>query len=139
MKFKLKIEKVINIQPDVLEKKIETYLTNNFYRITERGLGYIIFTEDEFSNRKRSRSDFRTRIGNGKFIFGENIGDEIRVELIYFTSISDYIVIVMLVCAFGIYIKNIVMPIVFSIVLAIPILVKIPYLNEHVFKELLEC
>lgn len=138
MKFKYKIKKVLKGTPKALEHKINAYLLNNFYRITERGTGYIIFTEDEFSNRKRSRSDFHTRIGEGKFLFGEATDDGICVELIYFTSISYYVVIVMLVCAFGIYTKNIIMPIVFSIVLAMPILYKVIYLNERVFKEIQE-
>ncbi len=139
MKFKYKIKKELKITPEVLENKINTYLLNNYYRIVERGSGYMIFTEDEFSNRRRSRSDFHTRIGEGKFIFDKKTDGGICVELIYFTSISYYIIIVMLGCAFGIYTKNIIMPVVFSIALTMPILYKILYLNEHVFKEILEC
>ncbi|EOR92769.1 hypothetical protein ADIARSV_4051 [Arcticibacter svalbardensis MN12-7] len=44
----------------------------------------------------------------------------------------------MLFCAFGIYTNNIVMPIVFSFALTLPIFYKIFYLNEHVFKEIME-
>lgn len=138
MKFRYKIKGIINTETSVIEKKINAYLLNNSYRITERGSKHIIFTEDEFSDRRRSRSDFHTRIGGGKFLFGEKTDDGTCVELIYFTSISYYMVLVMLVCAFGIYTKNIIMPIVFSIVLAMPILYKIIYLNEHVFKEIQE-
>ncbi|WP_184550907.1 hypothetical protein [Mucilaginibacter sp. FT3.2] len=139
MKFKYKIKKTFNTQTEVLEEKISIYLRKNSYRITERGLGYIIFVEDEFSDRRKSRSDFHTRIGEGKFAFNYSADHETKVELIYLTSVSYYAVLVMLVCAFGIYTNNIVMPIVFSLALTLPILYKIFYLNEHVFKEIMEC
>lgn len=139
MKFKYKIKKTLKIQADVLEEKINKYLTKNAYRITERGLGYIIFIEDEFSDRKKSRSDFHTRIGEGKFVINHSVDHETSVELIYLTSVSFIAVIIMLVSAFGIYTNNIVMPIVFSLVLTLPVLVKILYLKEHVFKEITEC
>ena len=139
MNIKLKIKRKFKIQPDILEKKINTYLLANSYRITERGRGYIIFVEDEFSDRRKSRSDFHTRIGNGKFVFNYVADDETFVELIYFTSVSYYVVLVMFFCVFGIYTNNFIMPIVFSFALTIPVLTKIGYLNERVFKEILEC
>lgn len=139
MKFKYKIKKTLNVQTDVLEEKISRYLTKNSYRITERGLEYIIFVEDEFSDRRKSRSDFHTRIGEGKFVFKYSADHETNVELIYLTSVSYFAVLVMLVCAFGIYTNNIVMPIVFSFALTLPILYKIFYLNDRVFKEIMEC
>ncbi|MBB6237000.1 hypothetical protein HDC90_001617 [Pedobacter sp. AK013] len=137
MKFKYKIKKTLQIEADLLEEKINRYLIKNSYRITERGLGYIIFVEDEFSDRRRSKSDFHTRIGEGKFVFN-SINHETIVELIYLTSVSYFVVLVMLVCAFGIYTNNIVMPILSSFALTLPILFKIFYLNEHVFKEIME-
>lgn len=139
MKFKYKIKKILKVRADVLEEKISTYLTKNFYRITERGLGYIIFVEDEFIDRRKSRSDFHKRIGEGKFVFNYSDDHETSVELIYLTSVSYFAVLVMLVCSFGIYTNNIIMPIVFSVALTTPILYKIFYLNENVFKEILEC
>lgn len=139
MKFKYKIKRVLKIRADVLEEKINSYLTKNSYRIIERGLGYIIFVEDEFSNRRKSRSDFHTRIGEGKFVFNHSVDHETSVELIYLTSVSYFAFLIMLVCAFGIYTNNIVMPIAFSLALTIPIVCKIFYLNERVFKEILEC
>nr|WP_068893334.1 hypothetical protein [Pedobacter panaciterrae] len=87
----------------------------------------------------RDRSDFHTRIGEGKFVYNCSVDNETTVELIYLTSVSYFAVLVMLVCAFGIYTNNIVMPIVFSFALTLPILYKIFYLNEHVFKEIMEC
>lgn len=139
MKFKYKIKRVLKIRADVLEEKNNSYLTKNSYRIIERGLGYIIFVEDEFSNRRKFRSDFHTRIGEGKFVFNHSVDHETSVELIYLTSVSYFAFLIMLVCAFGIYTNNIVMPIVFSLALTIPIVCKIFYLNERVFKEILEC
>ncbi len=139
MKFRYRIKKTFNSCTEILEKKINTYLEKNFYRVTERGPGYIIFVEDEFSNRRKARSDFHTRIGEGKFVFKNLTDREASIELIYFTYTSYYVVLVMVACALGIYINNIAMPIVFSIALAIPILYKIFYINEHVFAEIMEC
>jgi hypothetical protein len=139
MKFKYKIKKKLKIQADVLEEKINKYLIKNSYRITERGLGYIIFVEDEFSDRRKARSDFHTRIGDGKFVFSYLTDHETSVELIYLTSVSYFAVFVMLACAFGIYTDNLVMPIVVSFALTLPVLYKIFYMNEHVFKDVMEC
>jgi hypothetical protein len=138
MKFKYKIRKTLNIETDVLEEKISTYLAKNSYRITERGLGYIIFVEDEFSDRRKARSDFHTRIEQGKFVFNYTPDNETNVELIYLTSVSYFVFLVMAVCAFGIYTNNIVMPIVFSFALTLPFLYRMIYLNDRVFKEILE-
>ena len=139
MKFKYKIKKTLKIQAEVLEEQISRYLTKNSYRITERGLGYIIFVEDEFSDRRKSRSDFHTRIEEGKFVINHSSDHETNVELVYFTSFSFVAVLIMLVCAFGFYTNNVVMPIVFSLVLTLPMLFKILYLKEHIFKEIMEC
>ena len=87
----------------------------------------------------QKRSDFHSRIGEGKFIFKEINNVDIRLELIYFTSVSLYVFIVTGYSAFGIYLNNITMPIVVSIVLLIPIFVRIGYLNANVFKDILEC
>lgn len=138
MKVKFSIKREIQLQPNVLEEKIDGYLKSNFYRVTERGSGYIIFVEDEFSDRRKSRSDFHTRIGGGKFEFNNSVENETSVQLIYFTSLSYYVFLVMLFSAFGIYTNNIIMPIVFSIVLTAPILYRAYYLNMYVFKEIME-
>lgn len=139
MKIKLKIKEILKIQPDVLEEKINTYLIQNSYRIVEKGSGYIIFIDDEFSDRRRSRSDFHTRIGEGKFQFNYSAEQETAVELIYLTPTSHYIFLVMLFSAFGIYVGNFIMPIVISLFLTLPILWRIFYLNEHVFNEIMQC
>lgn len=139
MQYKHKIKTTLNVSVDVLAVKIETYLIKKAYKITESGSGYISFTEDEFSDRKKSRSDFRTRIGTGKFIFSRSANNETCLELIYLTSMTTYMVIVMLVCLFGIYTRNIIMPIVFAVFLTLPLLFKIVYQDEHVFKEIMEC
>jgi hypothetical protein len=115
------------------------YLAKNAYRIIERGIGYIIFVEDEFSDRRKSKYDFNTRIGEGKFVFNSSVDNETSVELIYLTSLSYFAFLVMLVCAFGIYTNTIIMSIVTSLALTIPILCKIGYLNMNVFKEIMEC
>lgn len=137
MNFEYKIKRTVDISLIELENKIYTYLRNNSYKISEKGTGYITFVEDELSNRRRSRSDFHTRIGEGKFIFHEDTNGNTKVELKYLTSINYYLSLVGLTLAFGIYTRNIIMPIIFSIVLATPILFKIFYLNEHVFDEVM--
>ena len=139
MKFKYKVNRTINLPLEILDNKITIYLKTNSYRIVEKGLGYIIFVEDEFSDRRKSRYDFHTRIGEGKFIFNYLTDNETSLELIYFTSLTYFAFLVMLVCAFGIYLNVIIMPIVMSCILTLPIMVRILYLNEHVFAEIMEC
>lgn len=138
MNIKQKITETITIGRDALERKIELYLYNKSYRIIEKGNGYIIFDEDKFSDRVGKRSDFYTRIGEGKFIFEEINNEEIRLELIYFTSVSQYLFIVIAYSVFGIYVKDITMPIVISIVSLIPFFIRIGYLNTNVFKGILD-
>lgn len=138
-KLKLKIKRIFKIQPEILEEKINTYLKHNSYRIIEKSPGYIIFIDDEFSDRRRSRSDFHTRIGEGKFQFDYLSEGETTVELIYLTPLSHCFFLVMLFSAFGIYVDNFIMPIVISLFLTLPILWRIFYLNEHVFDEIMEC
>jgi len=139
MNFKYKIKETLQVRFEALEEKIETYLKNNSYRITARGNGYIIFVEDEFSDRRRARSDFHKRIGEGKFVFKYLTDDETSLELIYLTSFSYYMFLVMCVSAFGIYLNTVIMPIVMSMALALPFLLKIGYLNAHVFDEVMQC
>ncbi|QRY60416.1 hypothetical protein [Sphingobacterium siyangense] len=137
MNFEYKIKRTVNITLIELENQIHKYLKNNCYKISENGNGYICFVEDELSNRRRSRSDFHTRIGGGKFIFQEQANGNIDIELNYLTSINYYLFLVGITLVFGIYTRNIIMPIIFSIVLATPILFRIFYLNEHVFDKIL--
>lgn len=137
MKFKYEIQRTVNVESDVLEKKIVTYLTNNFYRITEKGDGYIIFTEDDFSNRQKSRSDFHTRIGESKFVFSEKTDGGICLKLIYLTSYSYYVIIMLSVTAFGIYTTNIIIPLIFSVFWTLPILLKMISINGQVFHDVL--
>lgn len=88
MNFEYKIKRTVDISLIELENKIYTYLRNNSYKISEKGTGYITFVEDELSNRRRSRSDFHTRIGEGKFIFQEDTNGNTNIELNYLTSIN---------------------------------------------------
>ena len=139
MNLKYKIKATLAVRFGVLEEKIDTYLQNNSYRITERGQGYIIFAEDEFSDRRKSRYDFHNRIGEGKFVFKYLTDEETSVELIFLTSLSYYMFLVLALFAFGIYLNTIIMPIVMSTALTLPILLKIFYLNEHLFNEIMDC
>lgn len=103
----------------------------------ERGTGFIIFTDDEYSDRKRFRSDYHTRIGEGKLEFYATDQKTI-VRLIYLTPLFYPIFLMTVFATFGMYIKSL-MPIVFSFAFSLPIIYKIYYLNEHVFNEILEC
>jgi len=140
MKFRYTIKRTLEISQDVLAEKIDTYLTNNAYRITERGPGYVIFVEDEYSNRRGSRADFHRRLQEGgKFVFTRLTDTETHAELIYFTSIAyPPVLLAILFGAFGIYTHNIIMPVILSCVLTLPILYRIFYLNEHVFEDVME-
>lgn len=137
MKIKFRIKKKTQIQSDVLEEKINEYLNKNFYRIVDRGPGFIIFIDDEYSDRKRFRSDYHTRIGEGKFEF-HFTGQETDVKLIYLTPVLYPIFLMMLFAAAGMYSKSF-MPIFFSFGFSLPIFYKVYYLKEHVFNEILEC
>ncbi|MCD0487348.1 hypothetical protein LPB86_03850 [Pedobacter sp. MC2016-14] len=138
MNLKYKVKETLEVRFEVLEGKIDTYLNNNSYRITERGQGYIIFAEDEFSDRSKSRYDFHKRIGEGKFVFKYLTDEETSVELIYLTSLSYYMFLVLSLSAFGIYLNTIIMPIVMSTALTLPFILKFFYLNEHVFDEIMD-
>ncbi len=137
MKIKLSIQREVRLQSDVLDEKINKYLKKNFYRVIERGTGFIIFTDDEYSDRKRFRSDYHTRIGEGKLEFYATDQKTI-VRLIYLTPLFYPIFLMTVFATFGMYIKSL-MPIVFSFAFSLPIIYKIYYLNEHVFNEILEC
>jgi hypothetical protein len=137
MKFKFSIKTEFQLTPDIVEEKINRYFKKNYYRITDRGPGYIIFIDDEYADRKRPRSDFHTRIGEGKFVF--HAADQgTFVKLIYLTDVLYPAFLMTLFAAFGAYIKSL-GPILISFALMLPILYKIYYLKEHVFDDILEC
>jgi len=137
MKIKLNIKRQVTVQSEVLEEKISRYLKKNFYRVTDRGPGFVIFIDDEYSDRKRFRSDYHTRIGEGKFEFLA-AGNETELKLTYLTPVLYPVFLMMLFMAAGFYIKSF-MPIFFSFAFALPIAYKIYYMKEHVFDEILEC
>lgn len=138
MKFKQSLTKQIQIPSEVFEKKIVCYLVKNQYRITEKSLNYIIFVDDEFSDRKGSRSDIYTRIGAGKFIFHSSAEGHTSVKLIYLTSITFPLFIMISMSAFGMYTESIA-PVIMSFVFLIPIIIRIFYIKGNVFNEILEC
>jgi hypothetical protein len=136
MKIRLTIKRQVQLQPDLTEQKIENYLKNNFYRIIERGPGFITFKDDEFSVRKTSRSDIHSRIGEGKFEF--YVKDQgTLVTLIYLTPILYPFLIIMAFVGAGLY-MNTLGPIFMSLAFTIPIIYRIYYLDQHVFNEMLE-
>jgi hypothetical protein len=126
------------MQPEDFEEKIVNYLKKNYYRITEKCPDYIIFTDDEFSERRSSRSDIYTRMGEGKFEFHSTTGQQTNVKLIYLTSITFPLAVMVIMSVFGIYIES-VAPIILSFVFVIPIIFRILYLKGNVFREILEC
>lgn len=138
-KVKLKIKKQLPLPIEVLEEKINSYLGKNFYKIVARGPGYVAFIDDEYSDRKRYRSDYHTRIGEGKFVFSYSTNNETSVELIYLTPVSFYVVVVSLAWILGIWGESIFIPIIYSLFLALPILLKVFWMNEYVFNEIEEC
>jgi len=137
MEIRFDIKKEVQLKTEILEEKINSYLKRNFYRIIEKGPGFIIFIDDEFSDRKRLRFDYNTRIRKGKFEF-HSIGQETYVRLIYFIPVLYLFVIIMLFAGIGMYSGSTIL-IVFSLAFSLPVIYKIYYLNEHVFKEILEC
>jgi len=137
MKLKFSIKRQVPIQSDVLEEKINIYLKKNFYRIVERGTGFIIFVDDEYSDRKRFRSDNHTRIGEGKFEF-HSTDQETILRLVYLTPVLYPIFLMTLFAVVGMYSKFYIL-IFFSFAFSLPVIYRIYYLNEHVFNEILEC
>jgi len=137
MKLKLSIKRQVELQPDILEEKINAYLKKNFYRITERGPGFIIFIDDEYSDRKRPRSDYHNRIGEGKFEFNAT-GQQTAVKLIYLTPVLYPAFLMMLLVGAGMYTKSL-LPIICSFAFYLPLLFKIFNMNDRVFNEILEC
>ncbi len=138
MKIKFNIKQEVQLPAEVLEEKISKYLKKNFYRIVERGPGFVIFIDDEYSDRKRRRSDYHTRIGEGKFEY-YSTGNATFAKLIYLTDISYPIILMTLFSATGFYYAHTFVPALLSLAFTLPIGFKIYYLNEHVFSEILEC
>jgi len=137
MKFKISIKTAFQLLPDVVAEKISNYLKKNYYRITDRGPGYIIFIDDEYADRKRPQSDLHTRIGEGKFEFyAADQGTFVR--LICLTNVLYPIFLMTLFAAAGAYVKSFT-PVLLSLAFTLPIIHKIYYLNQHVFNEVLEC
>lgn len=122
---------------DFIGGNIIIYLEKNFYRITCRGPASIIFIDDEYSERKRSRSDYHARIGEEKFKF--NSTDQgAMIKLTYFTEVLPQILFIMLFAMVGMYIRCI-MPFLISFALLIPVAYKMYYLNDYVIDDILEC
>ncbi|MEO6977254.1 MAG: hypothetical protein ABI113_02715 [Mucilaginibacter sp.] len=137
MKIKSNIKQEVQLQPEVLEEKIIEYLKKNYYRITDRGPGFVIFIDDEYSERKIARSDFHTRIGEGKFQFHVTQQGTF-VKLIYLTPILYPLFLMTLFAAFGAYIKSF-GPLLVSFACTLPVGYKFLYLNQRVFDDILEC
>ena len=137
MKIRLTIRRQLEIQPDEFKNKVDIYLKNNYYRILEEGPGYVIFIDDEYSDRKRRRSDYHSRIGEGKLEFyAKDNGTD--AKLIFKTPVLYPIFLMMLFAIFGIY-NRLMMPVFFSTAFLLPVFYKIYYLKENVFSDLLAC
>jgi len=135
MKIKFSFEEDVPVSVDVLEERIFDYLKRNCYRISEKGIGYVIFIEDEYSDRKKSRSDFHNRVGEGKFIYNTNPTGS-HLKLICLTPILYPLFLFMLFSAMGVYVRS-VFPSVFASVLLIPIIVRYLALKNNVFEEIM--
>lgn len=138
MKFKQTLTKEIEIQPDDFKEKVISYLLKNHYRITEKGVDYIIFKDDEFSNRKQLGVDIYIRIGTGKFVFNKSHEGHTSAKLIYLTPITYPLFIMVVMSAFGVYIGTI-SPAIFSLAFTIPIIFRIFAIEGNVFKDVLDC
>lgn len=137
MKIRFKIERQVSVSTDVLEQKINIYLKKNYYRVIDRGEGYVIFINDEYSDRRGSRSDFHNRIGEGKFEFYAT-DEGANFKLIYFTPIW-FPVLWMTIFGIGaIYAKTIV-PIIMSFAFALPVVSKYYIMKAEVFDDVLAC
>lgn len=135
MKLKFSIKRQVQISPDALEDKINEYLKKNFYRVIERGAGFIFFVEDEFSTRRSSKGDYYSRIEEGRFEF-QSTNHGAIIKLTYFVPVLYEIFSVMLFIVVGLYAHSIIA--VLPVALVINFGYKIYYLNEHVLNNLLE-
>lgn len=136
MKIKYIIKQNFKTQPDVLEQKVIAYLASNCYKIVEKGVDFITFEEDRFSERTKRRSDLYDRIGEGRFTISCSEKDEVILQLTFFTSISYYIIVTTILGALSVYTKIIIMPIIMSICFALPIFFRVVNLKATVFEEL---
>ncbi|TSD66357.1 hypothetical protein FFF34_002850 [Inquilinus sp. KBS0705] len=136
MKFQKVITCQVAMQLAEVEEKITDYLKKNKYRITDRAADYIIFTEDEFSDGNNSGSDYVTRPGEGKFEFHSVTDTETILKLIYLTSITYPVSIMIGISVYGIY-TELLTPILLSPIFTIPIIVRVLLIKGNVFREVL--
>lgn len=136
MKIKFSIKKEIQLQPDIIEEKINKYLKKNSYRVTENVPGSIIFIDDRFSDRKTSKRDYYNRIEEGKFEL-QSKGESTIVKLVYLVPVLFEIIVITLIAASGAYFHN---PggILISFALTMSFGYKIYFLNKNVINDMLE-
>ncbi|WP_316834926.1 hypothetical protein [Pedobacter nutrimenti] len=136
MKITLSIKKELQLDPEKAEEKILKYLQKKSYKIIKDAAGSISFIDDENDNRKRYRSDFHTRIGEGRFEIQPG-SQCTTVKLIYYTPILFPILMMLGFIVIGIYAQS--FAALLGIFMFLPVLFKIASMNENVFKEILEC
>jgi len=136
MKITLSIKRELQLDPEKIEEKILKYLQKKSYKVVKNAAGSISFIDDENDNRKRYRSDFHTRIGEGRF----EIHPEIQcttVKLIYYTPILFPSLMMLGFIVIGIYAQS--FAALLGILMFLPVLFKMASMNENVFNEILEC
>ncbi|WP_316837032.1 hypothetical protein [Pedobacter nutrimenti] len=131
MKITLSIKRELQLDPEKIEEKVVKYLQKKSYKIIENAAGSISFIDDANDNRKRYRSDFHARIGEGRF------GSQgTTVKLIYYTPILFPTLMMLGFIVIGIYARS--LAALLGIFMFLPALFKIASLNENVFSEILE-
>lgn len=78
----LKTNLKVKTSKEVLYTKIIAYLKEFGYKITEANENMVAFSDDEFREKPATRSDYYTRIAEGKIALATD-GDEITLHFFY--------------------------------------------------------
>jgi hypothetical protein len=133
---KFKIRREVELSPELVLEKIESYLKSNYYKVIGMSSTEILFTTIE-DNRIVNKSDYYKRVDKGKFEIQQLDGRTI-VSFSYLVPIGFEAIVGTAFLFTGIMTSSVpvlVIPTVFGL----QIVFKVYYLKAYVVKSLLEC
>ncbi|PWG78232.1 hypothetical protein DDR33_23255 [Pararcticibacter amylolyticus] len=133
-KLSFKIQKLVHHAPEAIIEKITAYLTKSGYKIVERTETSLVFNEDVYSNRTSARSDYYTRVEDGKFEIVPS-GSGIVVNLVYRVSIMRELIFLLIILIVGITVDY--KALLLSALFVVNFIYKIRYLNNNIIDEIL--
>ncbi|TKC60138.1 hypothetical protein FBD94_14575 [Pedobacter hiemivivus] len=96
MKLSFKVKRVVQDEPQIIIEKITSYLKKFDYKVVERDEASLVFDENVYSDRTSSRSDYYTRVADGKFEIIV-LDQETIVSLVYRVSILREFVFLLII------------------------------------------